>query len=204
MVLTKRQHDVLQFIREFQKARGFCPSFAEIAEGVALSSLATVHAHVAALKKKGFIQRGFNQGRAIRLRKPRARRARAAAAGTVPLLGRIAAGAPVEAIAGRDDLSLADVTGRKDVFALEVRGDSMIEEHIMDGDYVLVEKRDQADNGSIVVALVDGNEATLKRLYREKGGMVRLQPANARLQPLRLAAQRVRVQGRVIGVLRKY
>ena len=204
MVLTKRQHEVLSFLQEFMEREGYCPSFEEIAAGLKLTSLATVHAHLATLEKKGCLRRGFNQSRSIELRRVAARRAAPKpASDTLPLLGRIAAGRPVEAIAGMDETTLADITRRRPAFVLEVRGDSMIEDHILDGDYVLVERREQADDGQIVVALVDGREATLKRLYREKGGMLRLQPANPAMPPIRVAAERVQIQGQVIGVLRK-
>ncbi len=206
MVLTKRQHEVLSFLQEFMEREGYCPSFEEIAAGLKLTSLATVHAHLATLEKKGCLRRGFNQSRSIELRRAPARRLPPRPAGTgggLPLLGRIAAGRPVEAIAGMDEITLADITRRRPAFVLEVRGDSMIEDHILDGDYVLVERREQADDGQIVVALVDGREATLKRLYREKGGMLRLQPANPAMPPIRVAAERVQIQGQVIGVLRK-
>ncbi len=110
----------------------------------------------------------------------------------------------MEAVEGNEEISLADVVGNRATFVLEVRGESMIEDHIMNGDYVMVERREQAEDGQIVVALVDGVEATLKRLYHEKGGMLRLQPANSAMPPIRVAARRVQIQGRVIGVLRKY
>jgi repressor LexA len=205
MVLTKRQHEVLTFLQEFLEREGYCPSFEEIASGLKLSSLATVHAHLATLEKKGYLRRGFNQSRSIELRRTPARRAAGGvSAHALPLLGRIAAGRPVEAIAGSAEISLADITRKRPAFVLEVRGDSMIEDHIVNGDYVMVERRDQAEEGQIVVALVDGHEATLKRIYREKGGIVRLQPANAAMPPIRVAAERVQIQGQVIGVLRKY
>ncbi|MGH9481646.1 MAG: transcriptional repressor LexA [Terriglobales bacterium] len=202
MVLTKRQHQVLSFLQEFIEREGYSPSFEEIAAGLKLSSLATVHAHLGMLEKKGCIRRSFNQSRSIELRRQPARRAPAPLAW--PLLGRIAAGLPVEAVARAEEISLGDVIGNRATFVLEVRGQSMIEDHILDGDYVLVERRDQAEDGQIVVALVDGVEATLKRLYREKGGMLRLQPANSAMPPIRVPARRVQVQGRVIGVLRKF
>lgn len=201
MVLTKRQHQVLSFLQQFIEREGYCPSYEEIAAGLKLSSLATVHAHLAKLEKKGCLRRGYNQSRSIELRRPTARKPPAQA---LPLLGRIAAGAPVEAITGHEEISLADIVGSRATFVLEVRGQSMIEDHIMNGDYVLVERREQAEDGQIVVALVDGLEATLKRLYHEKGGMLRLQPANSAMPPIRVAAKRVQIQGRVIGVLRKY
>ena len=206
LVLTKRQHEVLTFLQEFQQQRGFCPSYEEIAAGMHLSSLATVHAHLTTLEKKGYLRRGFNQSRSIELRRPRRANDTAAVSnpGALPLAGRIAAGQPIEAISGHDEISLADLTRNRAAFVLEVRGDSMVDDHIVDGDYVVVERRETARDGEIVVALVDGANATLKRLYRETGGMLRLQPANERMPPIRVEAERVRVQGCVIGVLRKY
>jgi repressor LexA len=122
----------------------------------------------------------------------------------VPLLGRIAAGAPVEAIAGEDTLSFSDFTGDPNTYALKVRGESMIEDHICDGDYVLIEKTTEARNGDIVVALVDGSETTLKRFYNEPGGKVRLQPANATMQPIVVERERLQIQGKLIAVHRRY
>ncbi|MGH9413275.1 MAG: transcriptional repressor LexA [Terriglobales bacterium] len=202
MVLTKRQHEVLTFLQTFMEREGFCPSYEEIAAGLHLTSLATVHAHLSTLEKKGYLRRSFNQSRSIELRRPSTRRS--SNPGALPLLGRIAAGRPVEAIAGTDEISLNDITRNRACFVLEVRGESMIDDHILDRDYVMVERREQAEDGQIVVALVDGVEATLKRLYHEPGGMIRLQPANERMAPIRVAARRVQVQGRVIGVLRKF
>lgn len=208
MALTRRQKEVLDFLRGFLARRGFVPSYEEIAEGLRLSSVATVHKHLALLQQKGYLRRGPNFRRSFEIINPeseqrRARRLRAARH-QLPLVGRIAAGQPIEAIETHGTISLSDIAGGRDVFVLEVRGDSMIDEHIVEGDYVLVEKTQQADNGALVVALVDGGEATLKRLYREREGVIRLQPANPRLRPMRFAADRVRVQGRVIGVLRRY
>jgi repressor LexA len=208
MALTKRQRELLDLIEHFIRDRGFSPSYEELAKGLGISSLATVYKHVVALQEKGLLRRGFNRSRSIDLIDKAADRRRAqrafAARQMLPLAGRIAAGKPIEAIENKETISLSDVTGTRDVFVLEVRGDSMIDDHILEGDYVLVEKTERAENGQIVVALVDEDEATLKRLYREKDGVVRLQPANARMQPMRIPAQRVKVQGRVIGVLRKY
>jgi repressor LexA len=122
----------------------------------------------------------------------------------LPLLGRIAAGRPVEALEQPGTISLGDFTRQKNVFVLQVKGESMIEDHILDGDFILVEKTSSVSNGDIVVALVGGAESTLKRFYREADGRIRLQPANAQLKPLVLPAQEVTVQGRVLGVLRRY
>ena len=128
----------------------------------------------------------------------------AARSGEIPLAGRIAAGLPVEAIEGQDTLQFADFAGKGDTFALQVSGESMIDDHIMNGDYVLVERAQQAQDGEIVVALVDGRDATLKRFYREPDGRIRLQPANAAMQPILVGADTVQIQGRVLAVLRKY
>ena len=208
MVLTRRQREVMDYIADFLREHGYSPSFQEIARGMGLSSLATVHKHVLTLERKGFLRRGYNQSRSIEpgprylqeARRARQDRARA----ELPLLGRIAAGQPVEALEQPSTISLGDFTGNKDVFVLQVKGDSMIEEHILDGDYILVEKTGQVADGDIAVALLGGSESTLKRFYREPDGRVRLQPANARLKPLVVPAAEGTVQGRVIGVLRRY
>jgi repressor LexA len=206
MALTKRQKQVLDFIANFQDENGYCPSYEEIAHGLDLASLATVHKHISALEAKNYLKRGFNQSRSLELM-PRYlqehRRARPAAP-QIPMLGRIAAGAPVEAIEQRETLNLADFTGSGETFALEVRGSSMIEDHICDGDVILLEKVSEAHDGDIVVALVAGAETTLKRFFREPNGVVRLQPANSALEPILVPAGEVQVQGRLIAVLRKY
>ena len=202
MALTRRQRHVLNFVARFIEERGYCPSYEEIGEGMGLSSLATVHKHIITLESKGFLRRGEHQSRSLELG-PKFAQERRRARSALPLLGRIAAGRPVEAVENPETLSLADFTGSKDVFVLQVRGDSMVDEHIVNGDYILVEKSEAAHDGEIVVALVDGVDATLKRFYRE-GDRVRLQPSNASMQPIVVPAGSVRVQGRVIGVLRRY
>ena len=208
MALTKRQREMYDFISEFVQKNGYSPSFEEIGKGLGLSSLATVHKHVTNLEKKGLLKRDYNRSRSIDLLPPkgmlkRALAVAAAANAELPLMGRIAAGRPVEALETPQTISLQDFTRSRDVFVLEVRGDSMIDEHIMDGDYILVEKTQVARNGEIVVALVDGMESTLKRIYKE-GEKVRLQPSNAAMPPIVVASSSVQIQGRVIGVLRKY
>lgn len=204
MALTRRQRQVYDFIDEFVRTRGYSPSFEEIGEGLGLSSLATVHKHISNLEDKGLLKRSYNRSRSLEVVPPRGRRKQEMSAATSwPLVGRIAAGRPVEAIEQPETISLSDFSRSKDVFMLEVRGDSMQDEHILDGDYVLVEKISTAHNGDIVVALVSGTEATLKRFYKE-GMQVRLQPANATMQPIVLPARDVQIQGRVIAVLRKY
>ena len=208
MVLTRRQRVVMDFIASFLQEHGYSPSFQEMAHGLGLSSLATVHKHILTLERKGFLRRGPNQSRSIEPG-PRylqeVRRARQERTGSeLPLLGRIAAGQPVEALEQPSTISLADFARQKDVFVLQVKGESMIEDHVLDGDYILVERTAAVSDGDIVVALVGGSESTLKRFYREADGRIRLQPANARLKPLVLPAEEVAVQGRVMGVLRRY
>ena len=235
MALTRRQKQVLDFLVSFINRHGYSPSFEEIGGSLRLSSLATVHKHLQTLERKGFIRRGYNQSRSVEVvavpgSVPFARTAMRAlgrrstarpvaalpgsggAPGLLPLgemefplLGRIAAGQPVEAIANPETLSLGDIAGGKsNIYVLRVKGDSMIDDHICDGDYILVEGVETASNGDIVVALTGNTDATLKRFFREAGGKVRLQPANAQMDPIFLPAREVKIQGKVIGVLRKY
>lgn len=205
MPLTKRQKQVLDFIARFQDENGYCPSYEEIAHGLDLASLATVHKHISALETKSYLKRGFNQSRSLELApKYLQEQRRNKPALEVPLLGRIAAGSPVESVEQRETLNFADFAGNANTFALEVRGNSMIEDHICDGDIILLEKVAQVRDGDIVVALVAGAENTLKRFYREPGDHVRLQPANASMKPITVAARDVQIQGRLLAVLRKY
>ena len=212
MALTRRQKQVYDFLARFVEEHGYSPSFEEIGEGLGLSSLATVHKHISNLEQKGLLKRDYNRSRSIDLLKPRGRMKQALAAAdpavyaselTLPLMGRIAAGRPVEALENPESISLADFTRSKDVYVLQVTGESMQDEHIVNGDYVLVEKTSTARDGEIVVALVNGSDATLKRIYTE-GDKIRLQPSNAAMQPIMVSAAAVQIQGRVIGVLRKY
>ena len=212
MALTRRQKQVYDFLAQFVEEHGYSPSFEEIAEGLGLSSLATVHKHITNLEQKGLLRRDYNRSRSIDILKPRGRM-KQALAGTVPavmsseltlpLMGRIAAGRPVEAMENPETISLADFTRSKDVYVLQVTGESMQDEHIVNGDYVLVEKTNTARDGEIVVALVNGSDATLKRMFRE-GDKIRLQPSNSAMAPIMVPAATVQIQGRVIGVLRKY
>ena len=207
MAITKRQRQVYDFIHGFVTKNGYSPSFEEIGDGLGLSSLATVHKHVTNLEKKGLLRRDYNRSRSIDVlpvrglfkRQPQ----KAPSEIALPLMGRIAAGQPIEAVENPETISLGDITRSKDVFVLQVKGESMKDEHIVDGDYVLVEKTESAHDGEIVVALVEGTDATLKRLYRE-GVNIRLQPSNVAMKPIVVPAKSVQVQGRVIGVLRKY
>ena len=205
MALTKRQRQVYDYIADFVRSNGYSPSFEEIGQALGLSSLATVHKHVTNLEEKGLIKRDYNRSRSIDVLplRPRAKAAAATTDFTLPLVGRIAAGRPVEQVEQPETISLTDFTRAKDVFVLQVTGESMQDEHIVDGDYVLVEKSQTAHNGEIVVALVDGSETTLKRFYRE-GDTIRLQPSNAAMKPILVPAGSVQIQGRVVGVLRKY
>ena len=205
MALTRRQRQVYDFISEFVQSHGYSPSFEEIGGGLGLSSLATVHKHISNLEKKGLLRRDYNRSRSIDVLPPKGRLKQSMMPPpmSLPLVGRIAAGRPVEALENPASISLGDFTGSKDVFVLQVTGESMQDEHIVDGDYVLVEKTNTAREGEIVVALVEGTDATLKRFYKE-GDRVRLQPSNAAMQPIMVPAAAVQIQGRVIGVLRKY
>ena len=209
MALTKRQKDFLDFLSGFLEKRGYSPSYEEIAEGLDLASLATVHKHILSLESKQYLTRGFNQSRSLEISpkyydEQRQHRQSMPVRTELPMLGRIAAGRPVEAIAGEDTLNFADFTGDPNTYALKVRGDSMIEDHICDGDYVLIEKASDARNGEIVVALVNGAESTLKRFYDEPGDQVRLQPANAAMEPIFVPKGSVSIQGKLLAVLRKY
>ncbi|HEY7096407.1 MAG TPA: transcriptional repressor LexA [Terriglobales bacterium] len=206
MAITKRQRQVYDFISDFVQRNSYSPSFEEIAQGLQLSSLATVHKHITNLERKGLLTRDYNRSRSIDLLPPKGRLKQAMSVNTgmvLPLMGRIAAGQPIEAMENPESISLADFVRSKEVFVLEVSGESMQDEHIVDGDFVLVERSKTAHNGDIVVALVEGSDATLKRFYRE-GDFVRLQPSNANMQPILRPAAAVQIQGRVIGVLRKY
>jgi repressor LexA len=206
MAITKRQREVYDFISAFVQKNGYSPSYEEIKHGLGLNSLATVHKHISNLEKKDLLTRDYNRSRSIDLLPPKGRLKQAMSVNTtmvLPLVGRIAAGQPIEAVENAQTISLADFVRSKEVFVLEVRGESMQDEHILDGDYVLVEKTKVAHNGDIVVALVDESDATLKRLYRE-GDNIRLQPSNVNMKPIIVPAAAVQIQGRVIGVLRKY
>jgi len=207
MAITRRQREVYDFLQQFIEEHGYSPSFEEIGAGLGLSSLATVHKHISNLQEKGLLKRDYNRSRSIDVVKIRSRTKQAVAAPPVdiglPLMGVIAAGRPLEAVENPETISLGDFTRAKDVFVLQVKGESMQDEHIVDGDYVLVENTKTARDGEIVVALVSKSAATLKRIYQE-GETIRLQPSNATMKPIIVPAAEVEVQGRVIGVLRKY
>jgi repressor LexA len=207
MALTKRQKEVLDFLVAFETKHGYAPSFEEIGKGLKLTSLATVHKHISTLEKKGFIRRGYNQSRSIeivQLPKSVKEQVIERRIQELPLVGRIAAGKPLEAVEERETISLGDFARGGNSFVLQVKGSSMIEDHILNGDFVVIEPTQVANPGEIVVALVGNDEATLKRFYRDPGGKIRLQPANSEMAPLIVPAADVKIQGRVVGVLRKY
>jgi repressor LexA len=202
MPVTRRQREILDFITGHLEAKGYAPSFEEIARQFGFASLATVHEHLTNLERKGYIRRAHNESRAIEIIPPKGQ----TGATELPLLGLVAAGQPIEAISGNDTIAVPDelIPRRGRSYVLKVRGESMIDEHIKDGDFIVVQERNQADSGQTVVALVHGDGATVKRFYREPGGWIRLQPANATMQPLRVNERDVIVQGVVVGVIRKY
>lgn len=197
--LTPRQLELLRMIRDSRRQKGFSPTMQELADRLGVTKV-TVFEHVGALEKKGLLRRAQYKARSLELTSrasfPEERPT------SLPLKGRIAAGSAIEAVEQRETVDLESIfASRSDVFALQVQGDSMIDEQIRDGDFVVVEKRDNARNGEIVVALIDEGEATLKTFFKE-GGCIRLQPANPAYEPI--FVDDVRIQGVVIGVLRRY
>ena len=200
MHLTKRQKEIFDYICEYLAREGYAPSLEEIGEKFGLSSVATVHKHVQNLVEKGLLRKAWNRSRSIEV----VDRSSPPESVDVPLLGVVAAGAPIEAIAVPDRVAVPpEMVGSKSCFALRVQGDSMVDDHILDGDTVVVESRQAPRDGETVVALIRREECTLKRIYRD-GGKVRLVPANAELQPMEFPAEDVEVQGVVIGLLREY
>jgi repressor LexA len=194
--LTRRQKEVLEYLRAFIDKHDYAPSYREIADHFGFSSVATVAEHIDSLKAKSYLENEENMARSIQLTPTWDERTF-----KIPLLGAIAAGLPIEAIRTSETIDIPrDMMGRN-VFALRVRGDSMEEDGILDGDFVIIEQTSTPKNGDIVVALVEGNNVTLKRFYRESDH-IRLQPANGKYQPIR--TKRVVVQGKVRGVIRKF
>jgi repressor LexA len=201
MILTRRQKEIRDYLEDYIATHGYAPTLEEIGAHFGLSSLATVHKHLSNLENKGLIARKWNLSRAIEITPPQ----KTAQAVELPLLGRVAAGAPIEAIETQDTLTIPENFVRRphNAFALRVQGESMVGEGILNGDYVVVEKRPAADNGETVVAVMNG-EATVKKFYRERGGKVRLQPANPHLHPIVVREKDVEIRGVVVAVLRKY
>ena len=198
--LTKRQREILDYLNEFIEHHGYAPSLEEIGRRFALSSLATVHKHLKNLEDKGSIKRVWNKSRSVELIANRT----GTRSAEIPLLGRVAAGVPIEAIPSDESVSVPEeFIGVRDAYALRVKGNSMMDEQIRDGDIVIVEDRKKPHNGETVIALLDGANVTLKTYFLESNN-VRLQPANPALSPLLLKPASVHIQGVVLAVMRKY
>lgn len=202
MPLTKRQREILTYLTTSSEQNGFAPSFEEIAEHFDYNSLATVHEHLTNLERKGYIKRSYNESRAIEIL-PSEATPRSVA---LPLLGSVAAGMPIEALESNETFCVPDsMVGRSgNHYVLRVRGNSMVDEQIKDGDFVVVNQRERADNGEMVIALVNGTSATVKKYYRERDGRIRLQPANDAMQPIYVHENDITIQGIVVGVMRRY
>lgn len=194
--LTRRQKQIVSFIQRYLDKNDYAPSFREIAQALKLSSVATISDHIQNLKHKGLLTSSKNLARSIQLSPFWDQRTAA-----IPLLGTISAGAPIEAIRTHETIDIPYDMMKPNVFALKVKGDSMLEDGILEGDYVIIEKITQPRNGDIVVSLLDNQNVTLKRFFKERDH-IRLQPANANYDPIRV--KKVTIQGRVLGVIRKY
>ncbi|MHB8535976.1 MAG: transcriptional repressor LexA [Sulfuricaulis sp.] len=198
--VTDRARQVYDFVQAYMARHGYAPKLREIADHLGIASRGVVHRYLRALEREGLVRIEPDRARGVHLPGARA----AVARFSLPLLGRIAAGRPIEAIPDEDEIDLSEFFVNRNRFVLRVAGDSMIEDGILDGDMVVVEKRDTAENGEIVVALIDGAEATLKRLQKNRDDTVTLRPANSRMPPMRYSAVRVRIQGVVVGQFRSY
>lgn len=202
-VVYRRQRDLLEFISQFMQKKGYAPTLAEICDGLGLRSPATVHEHIQNLIEKGLLKKteGARRGLEVVDQKVMGWLPNGV---ELPLMGKIAAGQPIEAITDPSATITvpADMVGNKRSYVLQVKGDSMIEAAILDGDYVLIEQAEQAENGEIVVAVLNGNFATLKRYYKEFDH-VRLEPANSSMNPIIVRGE-IQIQGKVTGVIRKY
>jgi repressor LexA len=200
MKLTKRQKEILDFVSGFIEDNGYSPSMEEIAAHFNFASLNAVFKHLAALESRGHLHRDANRARSIQLSPPSNAGAR-----IIPMLGYIAAGRPIEAVSNPDTMEIPEsfLPRQGAYYVLRVQGESMIDEHIQDGDFIVVESREKASPGEVVVALVDGENVTLKKFYPE-GDQIRLQPANSTLEPILLDGSRVKIQGVVVSVMRKY
>jgi repressor LexA len=202
MALTKRQREILTFLGSYSEDNGYAPSFEEIAQQFSYNSLATVHEHLSNLERKGYIKRNYNESRAIEILPSDA----FPKAIELPLLGTVAAGVPIEAVVSGETLAVPNEFVRRtgSHFVLRVKGNSMIEEQIRDGDFVVVNDRQSADNGEMVIAMLNGSSATVKKFYRERDGRIRLQPANETMAPMYVHENDITIQGIVVGVLRRY
>lgn len=200
--IYKKQREILDFISQYIQLHGYSPTLREIAESSGVSSLATIHEHLTSLENKGLLKRFTGAVRGLEITEPLVSSSMSSM--ELPLVGRIAAGRPIEAIEDLTEtitIPPSMVTGKKRAFALQVRGDSMIEAGILDGDYVVIEQTETAENGEIVVALLENEFATLKRYYKEKD-RIRLEPANSTMSPIYV--DKVKIQGKVRGIIRRY
>jgi repressor LexA len=202
MPLTKRQREILDYLSSYAEERGYAPSFEEIASHFNYNSLATVHEHLSNLERKGYIKRSYNESRAIEILPSDA----FPKAIELPLLGTVAAGVPIEATAVGETLAVPEGFVRRtgNHYVLRVKGNSMIDEQIRDGDFVIINERRSVDNGEMVIALLNNSGATLKKFYRERDGRIRLQPANETMAPMYVHENDISIQGVVVGVLRRY
>jgi repressor LexA len=202
MALTKRQRQILDYIAQFIAGKGYSPSLEEIGAHFGLTSVATVHKHVSLLVEKGFVRRGWNQNRSIEI-VPQGPVEKSV---MLPLAGTIAAGRPIEAVEQDESIAVPEslVARGERSFVLRVRGNSMVDEQIKDGDFVVVNERQRADNGEMVIAMLHGNSATVKKFYRERDGRIRLQPANETMAPIYVHENDITIQGIVVGVMRRY
>lgn len=198
--LTKRQKQLVDYLDNYISEHGYAPTLSEVGQYFGLSSLATVHKHLYNLEQKGFIRRVHNHSRALEItteRNPRSGH-------ELRLVGTVAAGTPIEAVEGNDTISVPEEFVRRDnTFCLRVKGESMVDEGIRDGDYIIVEGREAATPGETVVALI-GDEATVKKYFPEQNGQVRLQPANATMEPIFVSEDDLRIRGVVVGLMRHY
>jgi repressor LexA len=201
-MLTKRQHEMLTYLRDYIDDKGYAPSFEEIAGHFNYNSLATVHEHLTNLERRGYIKRNYNESRGIEVL-PSEMNPKSV---QLPMLGLVAAGMPIEALAQQESITVPeDFLGRAgNHYALKVRGSSMIDEQIKDGDFVIVNERRMAHNGEMVIALVEGTSATVKKFYRERDGRIRLQPANETMEPIYVHENDISIQGIVVGVMRRF
>jgi len=202
MPLTRRQKQILDHLEQYIQENGYAPSFGEIAEAFGYGSLATVHEHLSNLERKGYIRKAYNESRSIEMVPATAQRGGV----ELPLLGEVAAGQPIEAVVSSETVMVPpDLLRRRgENYVLRVVGNSMIDEQIRDGDHIIVNSRSTAEDGEMVVALIDGEGATVKKLYRERDGRIRLQPANEQHLPMYFHPDAVAVQGIVVGVIRRY
>lgn len=202
MPLTRRQRQILDYLNSYTSENGYAPSFEEIAEHFNYNSLATVHEHLTNIERKGYIKRTYNESRAIEIL-PSDVISRAV---EIPLMGAVAAGVPIEVATDSETVSVPEDFVRRsgNHYALRVRGQSMIDDQIRDGDVVVVHDRNAADNGDMVIAMLEGSSATVKRYYRERDGRIRLQPSNDQMAPIYVREDQMQVRGIVVGVLRRY